>query len=129
MNSQNNVQKIIGIGMIMSVIQFMGILIFLEKIKFIALPQGDISLLETLALIASGMFIISYLIFNKKALIQKDEQEKTKFLIIAYALNEIPVVLAFAATFLREDGNGIIITLNSLSALIINAIYLVKSNQ
>jgi hypothetical protein len=129
MNSQNNAQKIIGIAMIMSIVQFIGALIFLEKIKFIALPQGDISIVETLAFSASGLFIISYLIFNKKALIQKDKQEKTKFLIIAYALNEIPVVLAFAATFLREDGNGIVMTINSSCALIINAIYLMKSNQ
>ncbi len=129
MNSQNNIQKIIGIAMIMSIVQFLGALIFLEKIKYVALPQGEISIVETIALGASCLFIISYLIFNKKALIQKDEQEKTKFLIIAYALNEIPVVLAFAATFLREDGNGIIMTINSSCALIMNAIYLVKSNQ
>jgi hypothetical protein len=128
MNDNNQRTKIIGIAMMASILQFVGVLIFLKKITIISLPQGNLSLVESVAMGASLLFLFSFIVFKKKVQNEKNEEEKFKFLIISYALNELPVGIAFAATLISGTENGLFMALNAGVALILDLIFFAKTN-
>ncbi len=128
MNTNNQRTKIIGIAMMASILQLVGVLIFLKKITFISLPQGTLSPFETIAMGASLLFLVSFMIFKKKVQNEQNEEEKFKFLIISYALNELPAVVAFAATIISGTENGVFMALNAGVALMLDLIFFAKTN-
>lgn len=114
--------KIIWFALNASILIYVGILITLQKIHGIWLPFGEPSLLEKIALGSSFLLVGTFFFHAQKINGLKFNEEKFVFYLLAWAINEIVVLIAFVATMNSESGNGFYILLNGILTILANAL-------
>lgn len=101
---------------------FYGFILFeLGKASFVRIPE-TYTMLEILALGMGLILIVTLWIHEKKVKPEPDMNKRFPFYVICWALNEVMVVVAFAAIIGSENGNGFVYVTNFILALLGNLI-------
>ncbi len=98
--------RIIWGALTFSMLMYGFVLFQLGKVSAIFLPGNVLEPLEVAALAANGMAIVTFMLHKTKIVPIKSFQQRFTLYIVCWALNEAIVLVAFAATFVGESGNG-----------------------
>lgn len=80
----------------------------------------DFSYLEKFAIYLSVLFVVSFLIHEKKIKPQKDQSARKTIYIICWSINEWVAIFSFAAVLLSQTGNLFVFGINATIALLAN---------
>ena len=109
--------KTIWIALTGSILIYGIVLFQIQKMQFIAFPEGDLDPFQMMALVMNFMILGTFFFFRKVVEKKSSIQEKFPLMVICWALNESVAIMGFAATFLNEDGNGIFYVINAAMAI------------
>lgn len=114
--------KIIWAALNGSLLMYGGMLIFTQKIFGVTFPGLALTQLQEMSLLSCLVFLVTFTIYRKKVLSPKPFAERFPFMITCWALNEVPALMAFAATFISSDGNGFFYIINAGLAILMNLV-------
>lgn len=103
-----------------SMIVYGAVLYITGKISFWSVPAGTLQPLEMAALAMNLVMPITFFLYRSQVEPQKDFQKKFPMMVVCWAMNESIAVMAFAATFVGETGNGFFYSVNLAVALLGN---------
>lgn len=132
MNSQEVVKplltsRIVWAALTFSMLFYGFILFGLQKATFINIPESYTPL-EIAALSTGMMLFVTLWIHEKKVKPEPQMNKRFTYYVMCWALNEVMVVVAFAAIITSENGNGFVYVTNFILALLGNLIMFPKES-
>lgn len=132
MNSQEVVKplltsRIVWAALTFSMVLYGFVLFTLQKATSFNIPESYTSL-EIVALSSGLMLLVTLWIHEKKVKPEPEMNKRFTWYVMCWALNETMVVIAFAATFISENGNAFIYVTNFILALMGNLIMFPKES-
>ncbi len=113
--------RIVWAALNFSMLVYGYILYEMGKVNYVKIPESYTPI-EIIALSMGSILFLTFWIHEKKVKTESDVSKRFPFYVICYALNEVMVVVAFAATFTSDSGNGFLYVVNFILAITGNLI-------